>query len=99
MDSLCELCRGICCECLITPWRLIKNWNWWELHAVGKVHEGFVVAVRCRNLTTEGRCSDYENRPVNCREFEPGSPDCLELIRLRRPEIVEKVEALLEART
>lgn len=28
---------------------------------------------RCSNLTTEGRCGDYENRPQLCRVFEPGS--------------------------
>lgn len=25
----------------------------------------------CSNLTPEGRCGDYENRPWLCRDFEP----------------------------
>lgn len=27
----------------------------------------------CVNLTPDGRCGDYENRPWLCRTFEPGS--------------------------
>lgn len=27
----------------------------------------------CVNLTPEGRCGDYENRPWLCRHFEPAS--------------------------
>ncbi len=27
----------------------------------------------CKNLTPEGRCGDYENRPNLCRIYEPGS--------------------------
>lgn len=26
----------------------------------------------CKNLTPEGRCGDYENRPELCRTYEPG---------------------------
>jgi len=32
----------------------------------------------CPNLSREGRCLDYENRPVTCRIFEPASdPLCV----------------------
>lgn len=27
---------------------------------------------QCKNLTPEGRCGDYENRPNLCRIYEPG---------------------------
>lgn len=27
----------------------------------------------CENLTPEGRCGNYDNRPKMCRVFEPGS--------------------------
>lgn len=27
----------------------------------------------CTNLTPEGRCSDYDNRPKMCQEFKPGA--------------------------
>ena len=26
----------------------------------------------CRNLTREGRCGDYENRPQLCADYQPG---------------------------
>ena len=26
----------------------------------------------CVNLTSEGRCGDYDHRPALCRDFEPG---------------------------
>lgn len=32
----------------------------------------------CPNLTREGRCGDYENRPRLCRSFQAGSdPLCI----------------------
>lgn len=32
----------------------------------------------CRNITPEGRCGDYENRPQLCRNYEAGSdPLCV----------------------
>jgi len=32
------------------------------------------IFVECSNLTPEGICSDYENRPVICRKYDP--PEC-----------------------
>ena len=33
------------------------------------------VIFKCKNLTASGRCGDYENRPLLCRTYEPGSDD------------------------
>ena len=36
------------------------------------------VTFNCVNLTKDGRCGDYENRPWLCRVFEPGEgPLCV----------------------
>jgi Fe-S-cluster containining protein len=35
--------------------------------------DGYVgIRWTCKNLTPEGRCGDYENRPNLCRIYEPG---------------------------
>jgi Fe-S-cluster containining protein len=35
--------------------------------------DGYVgIRWQCKNLTPEGRCGDYENRPELCRIYEPG---------------------------
>ena len=31
------------------------------------------VVFKCKNLTAEGRCGDYENRPLLCKSYEPRS--------------------------
>lgn len=42
----------------------------------GKVY--YTAAFACRNLTAEGRCGDYENRPWLCRAYASGmDPTCV----------------------
>jgi Fe-S-cluster containining protein len=32
---------------------------------------------KCKHLTWRGRCRVYDNRPVGCMEFAPGSKECI----------------------
>lgn len=51
-----------------------------------------VVRFGCNKLGEDGRCSDYENRPILCQTYEPASdPLCAEYVRQLRgiPIVVE----------
>ena len=57
----------------LKPW--LKSGRWaWQLHPL-PFHE------RCCFLDEEARCAIYATRPQVCREFEPGSAQCLEARR------------------
>jgi Fe-S-cluster containining protein len=48
----------------------------------------------CPNLTLEGRCGDYENRPALCRSFEPASdPLCAMFVPRPDANVYEKEAA------
>jgi Fe-S-cluster containining protein len=88
----CLECRGACCEDFHLTIRVPEGpdaQRWLELHAVhidsrkpGPPQLRF--DCRCTALTTDGRCGIYLDRPVQCRLFQPGSPDCLDTVRRRR---------------
>ena len=49
------------------------------------------VACDCTLLDENGRCSDYENRPAVCRNYEPASDQlCCEWKGERKPSIPEE---------
>lgn len=59
----------------------------WGFPFIPTEHDGKAWHFKCSVLTDKGRCGDYENRPVLCRNYIAGSDDlCVEYI----PEI-EKV--------
>lgn len=84
----CLKCRGACCE---TFWLRLGDVpapsadvrRWVLLH--GKTSAGFVeFTCWCRELTDEGLCRIYDERPAVCRDARPGAADCLEAVRARR---------------
>ena len=74
----CKECSGACCKSFIishaglTP-DLIKYVN---LHGVVGFNYTRILA-ECSNLIN-GKCSDYENRPDTCKDFQVGGVSCLE---------------------
>jgi len=63
--------------------------RWVELHAArthATLREGRLLEfeVRCTKLTAEGRCGIYETRPMVCKTYRAGGPECLATVRARR---------------
>lgn len=78
----CLQCRGACCEERITPTvnptfitRFFER-RWIALHDTS---DG-----SCRELSDEGRCQIYGDRPLICRAYPAGGPDCLAVVSRRR---------------
>lgn len=62
-----------CCENIILPLAVVLNEDqkrWVELHEGLKVLHNNVINInnKCSKLV-DGRCSIYEDRPNNCKEF------------------------------
>ena len=87
----CDICRGACCETLVTPLSQDDRVNEW-LAARGEVCEKFVrLECRCKHLDPDGRCRIYRTRPQLCRDYPVGSPACIEAIRHRRSALMMDV--------
>lgn len=76
----CETCRACCCKLevmLITdtgvPVRYIDR-DAWGGEVMRRLDDGWCAALDRGNH----RCTIYEVRPLICREFEAGSPECLD---------------------
>lgn len=92
MNTLCEKCKGACCE----TWAISNS----DPAVAEPVHGRMAVAsavdgllflkCRCSHLTVEGRCGVYKTRPVLCRTFEPGGAGCLSTLKAVRPELYEE---------
>jgi Fe-S-cluster containining protein len=86
----CERCRGACCEEMSLPRHDVlpglppDETQWVTLHATPDGPGWLRFEVRCLALTTAGRCAVYTTRPRVCRDYEPGSTDCLTVVRRRR---------------
>lgn len=81
--NLCEFCGGKCCRYFALPidtpndWDDYENIRWYVLHQHAGVftEDGawyLVVHTRCKNLTEDNLCADYENRPNICRSYTMG---------------------------
>ena len=78
--SLCDGCGGACCRGVVLPHGLIGGLSpdeayWLGLHGTHEGH-GLYLAVPCRLLGEDGRCTDYEHRPEVCRRFAVGGEAC-----------------------
>lgn len=51
--------------------------DWMDRRCMAKDKTGRCLALR-GEVGAQVRCSTYERRPLTCREFEPGSPECIE---------------------
>jgi Fe-S-cluster containining protein len=84
----CATCRGACCEAAVVgstnfALRFIER-RWLALHDTP--HGG------CRELSAEGRCEIYGDRPFLCRIYPAGGIDCLEVVKNRRtPEQYQQI--------
>ena len=92
----CNLCRGACCEIL-----LLKisgggdNQRWLDMH--GKATPmGTLLRCRCQNLTKDGLCGIYTDRPEVCAVFQPGAAECRFAVSELRPSQQVEIYRLLD---
>jgi uncharacterized protein len=77
-DITCDSCAAACCRleviCLTdtgAPWRFTRR-DAWGAVTMDRLDDGWCAALDRDTL----RCRIYEQRPLVCREFEMGGPDC-----------------------
>lgn len=84
MNKACESCRGACCESLVLNLPVDGEVRVW-LSLRGRVENDSVrITAPCTKLR-DGACSIYDERPLPCRVFAVGSPQCIASIRSCRP--------------
>ena len=80
IDLMCRQCQSKCCRYFCfeidepEDFEEFENLRWFVLHEGISVHvdEGkWFISIdnKCRNLAEDGRCTDYENRPLICRKY------------------------------
>jgi Fe-S-cluster containining protein len=84
----CLECHGACCEDLgleINPQTIPTHVLEWIKHHASRIEDQLLIfEVRCTKLTSDGLCSIYEDRPLICATFPPGSEACLNTVKRRR---------------
>lgn len=94
----CSVCRGACCESVVIPlapmrkacdrddirWLLLHGRKVESAEQGGTGGHGLELEARCTKLDADGRCGIYDERPMVCRLFPAGGPDCLDTVRRRR---------------
>jgi len=80
IEEMCRQCNGKCCRYFCfqidepDTFEEYENLRWFILHKGITIHidEGdwyISIENECRNLTADGRCSDYAHRPMICRSY------------------------------
>lgn len=92
----CLQCSGACCESFEIPLSDLdtdpSTERWIKLHGTETEDGNLELECRCTMLTDEGLCGIYETRPLTCRVYPAGGPDCLEAVRKRRtPEQYQRI--------
>jgi Fe-S-cluster containining protein len=86
MSDLCRRCGAKCCTYFCfeidepDDYREFEDVRWYLCHEGVSVHidEGdwyISIANRCRNLTADGTCATYEDRPLICRKYDTSNCD------------------------
>ena len=86
VDPLCRQCQAKCCRYFCfqidTPdsFEEFENLRWFLLHEGIGIHvdEGnWFISIdnKCRHLVDDGRCADYADRPVICRQYHTDNCD------------------------
>ena len=78
MNSICRDCKGQCCHTMLFEIAGLPDIEVEWLKARGVTQNKCVsVPARCKQLTEDGLCGIYDERPQGCREFGVMSPACL----------------------
>jgi Fe-S-cluster containining protein len=79
VEITCATCKACCCRLEVmlftdtgVPQRYIKV-DKWGSETMHRLADGWCAALDRDTML----CSIYEDRPLVCREFEMGEPDCI----------------------
>jgi len=76
MDNLCEGCNGTCCRYISFPLKNRMDVAFSKARGF-KIVDGIIFIPHvCPKLDKDGKCSIYEERPLNCRIFKPNCDVC-----------------------
>lgn len=102
-NPMCEICGGACCEAVtldVTPFAQSSDFvRFLEFRSLPQVREVDgkqsvnmrLFDARCLMLKG-GRCCVYDQRPLMCQIFEPGSQNCRSTVTARRtPEQAQSI--------
>jgi Fe-S-cluster containining protein len=78
MNKTCKKCGGACCKHIIIPLGKMQyiDTAWLRVRGTLNAAGDWRVESKCRHLGWFGRCRIYKKRPMNCRAYEVGGPDC-----------------------
>lgn len=96
MNPACQLCAGACCETICLPHTQlpVHDADWLKRH--GCLQGDHVeLPCRCRCLLPDGRCAEYDERPLTCRVYEMGGHACLATVARRRPHLFDEIVRLI----
>ena len=87
MSGLCQECGAKCCKYFCfqidepDDYAEFEDVRWYLAHENVSVHidedgDWYISLVnRCRNLDDQEHCTDYDNRPLICRRYDPEECD------------------------
>lgn len=84
MKTLCDSCRGECCQTLVLPLSASADIDVDWMLTRGTLTQGpgnvmlWRIRSRCQHLTRAGRCAIYATRPETCRRYPPGGEACMQ---------------------
>jgi Fe-S-cluster containining protein len=101
-NPMCEICGGACCEAVtldITSLAQSSDFTrFLEFRSVPQVREvdgKLNVSMRLFDakclMLKDGRCCVYDQRPLMCQLFEPGSQNCRTTVTARRTKELAQV--------
>lgn len=85
MTLACQLCRGACCESIVTTPPAGEAGEWLRHHGQPIGGGAIELPAPCHRLTPCGTCSIHATRPEQCRTYSVGGPDCRATVLRRRP--------------
>ena len=90
----CAICKGACCESFQLKFgreQLVNtDPDFIRFLSMRPIpDDGFAIRfeIACENLTPEGLCKIYDDRPQMCRDFEIGSERCESVVAYRRGKV------------
>lgn len=95
MNPACQICRGACCESLVTTTPPTDSGFWLALHGTALGDGRVELAVRCQALDSCGGCTIHSMRPEHCRNFTVGGAECRATVLRRRPKDASRILAAL----
>ena len=96
LHPACALCRGACCESIVSRPPTADVGRWLGLRGQPLADGRIEIAVPCAALSGAGTCGIHATRPDVCRAYVVGGPDCRLTILRRRQACASEILAALD---